>query len=119
MMPGIFGSSDHSRTPVSLRPVIGSAGTSLRSWSWAHRGRDPEKSIFDLPTGPDHIVLHQKNIEAGCASECMLKCARKLLDTADIVRDAIFRQSEQPCSQQTDALIDNRHISNCSLRWSS
>ena len=24
--------------------------------------------------------------------ECMLKCARKLLDTADIVRDAIFRQ---------------------------
>ena len=22
--------------------------------------------------------------------ECMLKCARKLLDTADIVRDAIF-----------------------------
>jgi len=24
--------------------------------------------------------------------ECMLKCARKLLDTADIVREAIFRQ---------------------------
>jgi len=24
--------------------------------------------------------------------ECMPKCARKLLDTADIVRDAIFRQ---------------------------
>jgi len=24
--------------------------------------------------------------------ECMLKCARKLLDTADIVRDAIFQQ---------------------------
>ncbi len=24
--------------------------------------------------------------------ECMLKCARKLLDTADIVRDAILRQ---------------------------
>jgi hypothetical protein len=24
--------------------------------------------------------------------ECMLKCAQKLLDTADIVRDAIFRQ---------------------------
>ena len=25
-------------------------------------------------------------------SECSLKCVRKLLDTADIVRDAIFRQ---------------------------
>jgi hypothetical protein len=24
--------------------------------------------------------------------ECMLKCARKLLDTADIVREAIYRQ---------------------------
>jgi predicted Zn-dependent protease with MMP-like domain len=28
-----------------------------------------KKSIFDLPTGPDHIVLYQKNIEAVCASE--------------------------------------------------
>src|SRR5271169_6149651 len=25
-------------------------------------------------------------------SECMLECARKVLDTADIVRDAIYRQ---------------------------
>ena len=24
--------------------------------------------------------------------ECMLKCARKLLDTADIVRDAVYQQ---------------------------
>ena len=23
-----------------------------------------KKSVFDLPTGPDHIVLYQKNIEA-------------------------------------------------------
>src|SRR6266571_3565824 len=28
-----------------------------------------KKSIFDLPTGPDYIVLHQKNIEAVCSSE--------------------------------------------------
>lgn len=27
------------------------------------------KSIFDLPTGPAHIVLYQKNIEAVCSSE--------------------------------------------------
>ena len=28
-------------------------------------------------------------------SECSLECARKVLDTADIVRDAILRQSVQ------------------------
>src|SRR5207247_5571592 len=28
-----------------------------------------KKSIFDLPTGPDHIVLYQKNIEAVCSRE--------------------------------------------------
>jgi predicted Zn-dependent protease with MMP-like domain len=27
------------------------------------------KSFFDLPAGPDHIVLYQKNIEAVCSSE--------------------------------------------------
>jgi predicted Zn-dependent protease with MMP-like domain len=27
------------------------------------------KSSFDLPTGPDHIVLYQKNIEAVCSDE--------------------------------------------------
>jgi predicted Zn-dependent protease with MMP-like domain len=28
-----------------------------------------KKSIFDLPSGPDHIVLYQENIEAVCSSE--------------------------------------------------
>lgn len=28
-----------------------------------------KKSSFDLPTGPDHIVLYQKNIEAVCSNE--------------------------------------------------
>jgi predicted Zn-dependent protease with MMP-like domain len=28
-----------------------------------------KKSIFDLPTGPDYIVLYRKNIEAVCSSE--------------------------------------------------
>ncbi len=27
------------------------------------------KSVFNLPTGPDHIILSQKNIEAVCADE--------------------------------------------------
>lgn len=27
------------------------------------------KSMFDLPTGPDYVVLYQKNIEAVCSTE--------------------------------------------------
>lgn|SRR5581483_8956230 len=27
------------------------------------------KSVFDMATGPDYIVLYQKNIEAVCSSE--------------------------------------------------
>jgi len=30
--------------------------------------------------------------EMALFSECMLECARKVLDTADIVRDAILRK---------------------------
>src|SRR2546429_9463570 len=32
-----------------------------------------KKSIFDLPTGPDYIVLYQKNIEAVCSSEARVR----------------------------------------------
>jgi predicted Zn-dependent protease with MMP-like domain len=32
-----------------------------------------KKSIFDLPTGPNHIVLYQKNIEAVCSSEAEIR----------------------------------------------
>ena len=28
-----------------------------------------QKSVFDLPSGPDRIVLYQKNIEAVCSNE--------------------------------------------------
>jgi predicted Zn-dependent protease with MMP-like domain len=28
-----------------------------------------QKSVFDLSTGPDHIVLYQKNIEAVCSND--------------------------------------------------
>ena len=33
----------------------------------------PRKSIFDLRTGPDHIALYQKNIEAVCSSEAEVR----------------------------------------------
>jgi predicted Zn-dependent protease with MMP-like domain len=32
-----------------------------------------KKSVFDLLTGPDHIVLYQKNIEAVCSSEAEVR----------------------------------------------
>ena len=34
--------------------------------------------------------------EMALFSECSLKCARKMLDTADIVREAIFHQLSSP-----------------------
>src|SRR6516225_4807191 len=32
-----------------------------------------KKSVFDLSSGPAHIVLYQKNIEAVCASEAEVR----------------------------------------------
>ncbi len=32
-----------------------------------------KKSTFDLPTGPDYVVLYQRNIEAVCSSEAELR----------------------------------------------
>jgi hypothetical protein len=47
--------TSHHRSRAAKAPAFGSL-------PW--RARDQtKKSIFDLPTGPDHIVLYQKNIE--------------------------------------------------------
>jgi predicted Zn-dependent protease with MMP-like domain len=32
-----------------------------------------KKSVFDLSTGPDYVVLYQKNIEAVCTSEAEIR----------------------------------------------
>lgn len=32
-----------------------------------------KKSLFQLPSGPDYIVLYQKNIEAVCSSEAEVR----------------------------------------------
>ena len=32
-----------------------------------------KRSVFDLRTGPDHIVLYQKNIEAACSNEAEVR----------------------------------------------
>ena len=31
------------------------------------------KSVFDLPTGPDYVVLYQRNIEAVCSNDAELR----------------------------------------------
>jgi predicted Zn-dependent protease with MMP-like domain len=31
------------------------------------------RGVFNLPTGPDHIVLYQKNIEAVCSNEAEVR----------------------------------------------
>jgi len=37
-----------------------------------------KKSIFDLPTGPDYVVLYQRNIEAVCSSEAEVRVQIRL-----------------------------------------
>ncbi len=32
-----------------------------------------KRSIFDLPSGPDHIVLYQKNIESVCSNDAEVR----------------------------------------------
>ena len=32
-----------------------------------------KKSVFSLPTGPDYVVLYQKNIEAVCSTEAEIR----------------------------------------------
>lgn len=32
-----------------------------------------KRSVFDVPTGPAHIVLYQKNIEAVCSTEAEVR----------------------------------------------
>ena len=38
-----------------------------------HGAPATKRSVFNLPTGPDHIVLYQKNIEAVCSSEAEVR----------------------------------------------
>src|SRR5207253_7572404 len=56
-------------------PTIAADGAAraATSGSLPWRAHDQEESIFDLPTGPDHIVLYQKNIEAVCSSEAEVR----------------------------------------------
>lgn len=53
--------------PNQLSPEPGQRGRLLLGVF--HGVPTTKKSVFDLSTGPDHIVLYQKNIEAVCSNE--------------------------------------------------
>jgi predicted Zn-dependent protease with MMP-like domain len=58
--------------PPKQSPPPAGAATAIAP---RHLSRLPatKKSVFDLPTGPAHIVLYQKNIEAVCSSEAEVR----------------------------------------------
>jgi predicted Zn-dependent protease with MMP-like domain len=57
--------------PKQLSPQAGQQGRLLLGLF--HGVPTTKKSIFDLRTGPDYIVLYQKNIEAVCSSEAEVR----------------------------------------------
>jgi predicted Zn-dependent protease with MMP-like domain len=65
---------DRPRRSKKSRRVAeeGSPGKSLVLG--VYQGRPAtQRSVFDLPTGPDRIVLYQKNIEAVCRNEAEIR----------------------------------------------
>lgn len=52
----------------------GSPATTRRLVLGVYQGRPAtQRSVFDLPTGPDRIILYQKNIEAVCSNEAEIR----------------------------------------------
>src|ERR1700686_1944306 len=58
--------------------------------------------------------------EMALFNECMLKCARKLLDTADIVREAIYQQAAPPGEPKRIKITSGKAgFGQLSLGWSA
>ena len=58
----------------SRRAEKDSSGKPRRLVLGVYQGRPAtQRSVFDLPTGPDRIILYQKNIEAVCSSEAEIR----------------------------------------------
>jgi predicted Zn-dependent protease with MMP-like domain len=63
-----------SRIGFPAEPVPTPAGQQRRLLLGIFHGVPAtKKSVFDLPTGPAHIVLYQNNIEAVCSSEAEVR----------------------------------------------
>ena len=71
---------------LSLRDDSGFA----HDWFEGIRLEPPtKKSFFDVPSGPAHIVLYQKNIKAVCSSEAEVR--QQIRQNADARTGALFR----------------------------
>ena len=58
----------------SRRSEKGSPGKPRRLVLGIYQGRPAtQRSVFDLPTGPDRIILYQKNIEAVCSNDAEIR----------------------------------------------
>lgn len=53
----------------SNQPFPGAGGPERLVLGVFHGVPTTRKSVFDLPSGPDYIVLYQRNIEAVCRNE--------------------------------------------------
>lgn len=67
------------RPPLPRRAKKNSPGKTMKGQPGrlvlgVYQGRPAtQRSVFDLPTGPDRIVLYQKNIEAVCANDAEIR----------------------------------------------
>jgi predicted Zn-dependent protease with MMP-like domain len=67
---------DRPRRPKQSRRAAGKGGPAKPRGLvlGVYQGRPAtQRSVFDLPTGPDRIVLYQKNIEAVCSNEAEIR----------------------------------------------
>ena len=66
-----------SGSGFAAEPAISQAGATKAAatghLSWRAHHEEKRIRLFDLPSGPDHIVLYQKNIEAVCSSEAEVR----------------------------------------------
>ncbi len=58
--------------PADQQPFQ-SGGPQLLRLGLFHGVPMTQKSVFQLPSGPDYVVLYQKNIEAICRSEAEVR----------------------------------------------
>jgi hypothetical protein len=62
------------------------------------RAESPNLKTITSEPGLDKALFIES--EMALFSECSLECASKLLDTADIVREAIYQQSSRSIHQR-------------------
>jgi predicted Zn-dependent protease with MMP-like domain len=62
-----------------------------------------KKGTFDLPAGPDHVVLYQKNIEAVCFTEVEVRRQSVLRSCMNWVTISAWMRSNARTFSETDS----------------